>query len=622
MVKLRKDGKPIDSPLSLHQYEEFLRFFTDANKHYRPPIHVERVPEWVLSSIEAAEKRDADYERLRFEPNIQSQSDEELLYFKDSARLAGFGTERAKRVLPYQIEGANFGLKRGGRCLIADEMGLGKTLQALIVAYQYKAEWPLLIVCPSSIRFVWRDQISRWLGGLIDPRKDVQVITKGKDAVRGDAKIVIAPYVLLEPNPHLSMRPGATKLPYNVVICDESHYIKDPSSKRSKAAQKILKKAKRIVLLSGTPSMNNAEEMYAQMVHLLPIAKKPTLTEFRERYCVMSQFMMRGYPVVRYSGARHREELNALLVKSVMIRRMKSEVLTQLPEKLRHRVELDIENSHFAKKVQDLTSRWLSNSSMSSIEVQLGSLGRGSPSSDWGIQTMELWRLTSQAKLGSVKEYLADLLGGSSDQKLILFAHHKFMLEGLEEMLSKSLGPGAYIRIDGSVDSNKRGVLVDQFQHDTSCRVALLSITSCAEGITLTAASVVIFTEMYWVPGLIEQAEARAHRVGQKDCVFCYYLVMPNSPDDVIFNMLEKKKKDTSAILDGSETGLIADRPKALQPVHEDITDAELLDIIACIEEDERRWTEPPSQVGLHVGSGHDNPSTSYSDPSSKRFKL
>jgi hypothetical protein len=144
------------------------------------------------------------------------------------------------------------------------------------------------------------------------------------------------------------------------------------------------------------------------------------------------------------------------------------------------------------------------------------------------------------------------------------------------------------LKIDGEVAHTQRAEYVKRFQNDPTCRVALLSITSCSEGITLTAANIVVFCEMYWVPGLIEQAEARAHRVGQKDCVLCYYLVMPNSPDEVIFNMLERKKKDTSKILDGTETGLISANPPPAKPVPVNVDDdlASIIDLL----DDESQW--------------------------------
>ncbi len=555
---VRTDGKPYDSAMSFSQYEAMLKWIKSVNSRSAggaPIVEVDEVPSWVLDAMSSATRRDKEYMQLSMREDC-TPSDQSLKYVSDlESQLGDEGRQRAESILPYQLEGAHFGLLRGGRCLIADEMGLGKTLQALIVAYQYKdSDWPLLVICPSSIRFVWREQIVRWLGGLIDPKNHVQVVTKGKDVVSMSAKIVVIPYVLLEPNPHLQKR-ATDSLPYNCVICDESHYIKDPSSKRSKAVMGILKKAKRAILLSGTPSMNNAEEMYPQLVHLLPGGvKPPSLGEFRNRYCERSEFLAKGrFPVVRWSGARHKEELNAVLTKAVMIRRRKADVLTQLPAKMRFRIDLDVSDSVWAGQVKNLTATWLAK--------QSGTLSSGN-NNQWGIETMELWRATGQAKLHAVKDYISDLLKGSvnSDEtgaKYILFAHHKFVLDGLEDLLVSSLPAGGYVRIDGSVSqTDQRAARVKQFQQDPTCRVALLSITSCSEGITLTAASTVIFCEMYWVPGVLEQAEARAHRVGQRDCVMCYYLLMADSPDEVVFSMLEKKKRDTSVILDGIEEGL------------------------------------------------------------------
>ena len=546
LVRVRGDGKSLDAPLSLSQYSSLIEYL---GRLKTPSVDVAEIPEWVLGSIKGAQECDAEF--------ALTQSDSSLKYVEDMSRVSLGGRERVDQILPYQLEGALFGLKRAGRCLIADEMGLGKTLQAIMLGYQYVSEWPLLIICPSSLRFVWREQLSRWLGGLIDPARDVHVVTKGKDSVDPTAKIVIVPYILLEPNPHLHVR-AKDKTAYRVVICDESHYIKDPNSKRSKAVLKILKKAKRMVLLSGTPSMNNAEEMFAQICHLLPL--KPTLTQFRDRYCERSEFKVKGHTLVKYSGAIHREELNALLVKAVMVRRMKTDVLTQLPEKLRTRIDLDVSNSILARKIEEMT--------------------KADSASEWGLETMELWRLTGQAKLAAVKEYIGDFISGMGAlSKVIVFGHHKFMMDGVEDLLLKSLPAGGYMRIDGEVNQATRAASVERFQKDPNCKVALLSVTSCAEGITLTAANAVIFSEMYWVPGLIEQAEARAHRVGQKDCVMCFYLVMPNSPDERVFEMLEKKKKDTSAILDGSESGLMTAPSDMRAPSDLSIYDmADLLD--------------------------------------------
>jgi SWI/SNF-related matrix-associated actin-dependent regulator 1 of chromatin subfamily A len=535
LTACRGDGKNVDSPLTHNQYINYKGLISELNsKSSDPIIDIEDIPEWVNKCLEAADKRDEIHSRYMSASSTPlsqySQSDVDVKYFSD---LQSRGDPRADQLLPYQVEGVQFGLRRNGRLLIADEMGLGKTLQALVIAYQYSlSDWPLLIICPSSIRFVWREQIARWLAGLIDTSSQVQVVTKGKETIRGSARIVVVPYSLIEPNPHLLSRPGDGR-PYDSVICDESHYIKDPTSKRSKAVSGVLAKARRVILLSGTPSLNNAQELFPQIAHLLPV--KPSLNQFRQRYCIQSSLVIRGFPVVKWAGGRCKDELNYLLNRTVMIRRMKNQVLKQLPEKRRCRVTLDGSKSILAGKIQQMTADWVSGG------------GR-----DHGLQAMELWRLTGQAKLDAVREYLSDLLEGS-EGKVILFAHHKFVMDGLETLVAKK---GGYMRIDGSVAQDNRASLVYQFQNDPNCRVALLSITGCAEGLTLTAASTIVFAETYWVPGTLEQAEARAHRVGQTNCVMVYYLVLPDSPEEFVLASLERKKRDTSVILDGKEQGM------------------------------------------------------------------
>lgn len=546
LVKIRGDNKPLDAPMDSDQYARMRAYVSqEMARSAKEPVLVQDIPHWMQSLMTSSSKTIADTPTC-------------FRYLADLSRTGL--NDRANQILPFQLDGLRFGVAKEGRCLIADEMGLGKTLQALMIAYEYSSsDWPLLIVCPSSIRFVWKQQISKWLDGIINTSKQVQVIAKGKETINPSAKIIIVPYILLATNPHLQALPN--KKPFQCVICDESHYIKESKSKRSVAVGSILKKSRRAILLSGTPSMNNADELYHQIIHLFPKGSSggltpPTLAEFRYRYCIASTFTPKhsSFPITRWSGSQFREELNSFLLSTIMIRRMKKDVLTQLPDKIRQRIDLDVpEDNLWCSELQKMTAKWLSPSSVPSSSSNM-------------LETMELWRATGAAKLPAMKEYLKDLFSSnesSENFKCIIFAHHKFVLDGLEDMLLNEcglfVGPGKYMRIDGSVSQNLRAIAVSDFQSNPSCKVALLSITACAEGITLTAANLVVFGELYWVPGVMEQAEARAHRVGQKDSVFCQYLILPHSPDQVVFNMLEQKKKDTSAILDGVESGLVAE---------------------------------------------------------------
>ena len=124
-------------------------------------------------------------------------------------------------------------------------------------------------------------------------------------------------------------------------------------------------------------------------------------------------------------------------------------------------------------------------------------------------------------------------------RKVLIFAHHQIVLDTIQvEVNKRKLGS---IRIDGKTPSHQRTALCDSFQNDDSIRVAVLSITAAGVGITLTAASVVVFAEIHFNPGYLVQAEDRAHRVGQKDSVFVQYLIAKKTADDVMWNMVQQK---------------------------------------------------------------------------------
>jgi len=448
------------------------------------------------------------------------------------------------KLLPYQLEGVRFGVGRNGRCLIGDEMGLGKTLQALAIAAQYREELPVLVVCPSSLRWVWKQQAEEWLPELVHA-DDVQVITKGADNFRRNAKFWIISYNLLATDAKkgkFQARPDGS--PHQMVIADESHNIKEWSAARTKAVVAILKTAKRAILLSGTPTRNTADELHPQLSSLLPCLA--SFAEFRSRYCVQQQTQIfSGKVVSRVVGARNTTELNSLLNSTVMVRRLKKDVLSQLPPKRRQKIPIEVSDEKVLREIR---------SEMQTLSDLMSSGGGGE-----AVQTLFL--KTAKAKLPAVKEYLLEVLE-RGDEKTIIFAHHQIVLDGISQSLGEQLRRRglSYIRIDGHTPGAHRPELVKCFQEDEKCRVALLSITACGEGLTLTAAGLVIFAELFWVPGAVEQAEARAHRIGSSHSkVIVEFLVVPNSPDERIFRSLERKTKDTSCVLDGTSKSLEAE---------------------------------------------------------------
>ncbi|CAE8732603.1 unnamed protein product, partial [Polarella glacialis] len=168
-----------------------------------------------------------------------------------------------------------------------------------------------------------------------------------------------------------------------------------------------------------------------------------------------------------------------------------------------------------------------------------------------------IFKLVCGAKLKSTQDYIGYLLDGLNS-KVLFFAHHRVMLDAIEQTLrSRKVG---FVRIDGQVPQQLRPKLIQDFQEDPSVTCAVLSITACGEGLNLTAASTVVFCELYWVPGIMEQCEARAHRMGQKSMVDVHYIVVEGSVDERAYASLARKKEAMGAILDGK---VIAFQPDA-----------------------------------------------------------
>jgi SWI/SNF-related matrix-associated actin-dependent regulator 1 of chromatin subfamily A len=158
------------------------------------------------------------------------------------------------------------------------------------------------------------------------------------------------------------------------------------------------------------------------------------------------------------------------------------------------------------------------------------------------------YRLSGEAKVTGTIEFTETLL--KAGVKFLLFAHHKNVLDEYEKFYVKK--KVKCIRIDGRVNPEKRHQMVTEFQHDDTMRIALLSINACSQGLTLTAALTVVFAEMTWTPSIMTQAEDRAHRISQQNCVNVYYLYGPGTVDDIVFRMIDFKSEVVNETLDGT----------------------------------------------------------------------
>ncbi|XP_014965459.3 DNA annealing helicase and endonuclease ZRANB3 isoform X1 [Macaca mulatta] len=460
----------------------------------------------------------------------------------ESEKLLDFLPDRLRaKLLPFQKDGIIFALKRNGRCMVADEMGLGKTIQAIGIAYFYKEEWPLLIVVPSSLRYPWTEEIEKWIPELSP--EEINVIQNKTDVRRiSTSKVTVLGYGLLTADAE-TLIDALNNQNFKVVIVDESHYMKSRNATRSRILLPVVQKARRAILLTGTPALGRPEELFMQIEALFP-QKFGRWTDYAKRYCNARIRYFGKRPQWDCRGASNLNELHQLL-SDIMIRRLKTEVLTQLPPKVRQRIPFDLPSAA-AKELNTSFEEW---------EKIMRTPNSGAMETVMGLIT-RMFKQTAIAKAGAVKDYIKMMLQNDS-LKFLVFAHHLSMLQACTEAVIEN--KTRYIRIDGGVSSSERIHLVNQFQKDPDTRVAILSIQAAGQGLTFTAASHVVFAELYWDPGHIKQAEDRAHRIGQCSSVNIHYLIANGTLDTLMWGMLNRKAQVTGSTLNGRKEKIQAE---------------------------------------------------------------
>ena len=346
----------------------------------------------------------------------------------EDCQMASLPARLGEALLPFQREGVEFVVRKHGRACIGDDMGLGKTIQAIAVASRYQAEWPCLVFMPASMRWVWAEELEKWLEEWIRPG-DVKVVRNCQDTDDLDrAKFVLCTYDICARSK--VVQEGLHAVRFGVCIVDESHYCKNRDAQRTKAVSGLARKAARCVLLSGTPALNRPVELFSQMTMLQP-GLFGSFTAFTKQHCDAK----RGRFGWEYRGATNLDELHTKL-SQVMIRRLKADVLHDLPAKRRQRVPVELESSD--KEIQAHIKQLRDN--LKKLE-RSGEMQRFEIGVLWGMVAKE----TGEAKMGVAGDYVVDLVRGGC--KLLVFAHYISVLDHLEQKLAQhKIG---YIRIDG-----------------------------------------------------------------------------------------------------------------------------------------------------------------------------
>lgn len=459
--------------------------------------------------------------------------------------------------LPYQESGIRYALGARGT-IIADEMGLGKTVQAIGVINQTRSP-TVVIICPAGLIHNWHRELSIWL--CRDSHAVCNVISYHEAGLYAGAARFAAKPTQLD-------RDVEQNGDWDILIVDEAQYIKNPSSERSRAVTKIAEHCKRVLLLTGTPIEDRVVDLWPLLRIVAPAVWDPPHTRigvisleqkethpgegpnfwaFAKRYCGLKKRFFRGRrgrmgTSLDFSGATNLDELGKKLRQTCMVRRLKKDVLKDLPAKRRQLIVLRPD-----KRIDD--SDLLLNLNEENYTEQIRKL-----IADKATFETYAKRRHEQAllKVDAALVHIRDVL--DSARKIIVFAHHRDVMHKLFDGLTAEFDGDDYaVMVSGETHPADRAMYVGQFQEDSRCRVFLGSIGAAGVGITLTAASVEIFVELDPTPGKMNQAEDRAHRIGLKHMILVQHLVFDGSLCARIAQILIKKQDVITRTLDMEE---------------------------------------------------------------------
>lgn len=457
-----------------------------------------------------------------------------------------------KQLKDFQKTGVKFMINRS-TALLADDMGLGKTVQAATVIKELKCKRALILTL-ATLKIHWERELKSW----INEELKCQVVLHVADKIDKSADIIICNYDLII---YKEIRKQLRDLDYDVVILDEAHTLSNKDAQRTRAVYDskygVIRSAKRVYPLTGTPVRNRPKDFYIMLKILAPHCIEPYLSyeAYAQRYCGA---YYNSYGVLNDKGASNIEEL-AEKIKPFMLRRTKDEVLTELPPLIEKTIPLELtsEIEGVINKEQELYEN----------------INGYSENCELGVQATTR-RLLGLAKLPQVIEYVRNLL--LTQQKLVIFAYHREVINRIRKELK---GYGVRV-IAGGLTPKLKQMEVDLFIKDANSRIFVGQYTAAGFGLDglQKAASHIVFAEIDWVPGNIEQARDRIRRIGQINPVVAHYLIIPNTLEDNMLQAVIKKKQVIEKLISKNEN-ILSDMKKEKEK--KDMTIEENLEKIA-----------------------------------------
>lgn len=397
----------------------------------------------------------------------------------------------------------------------------------------------MLIICTGALRLFWAREAQRWL---------TRPLSAGiADVWLPQDPLVIAPYEILR-----RWRERLLERDFDLVVLDDAHLIKSSRTLRSKLAAEIAARAPRRLLLTGAPLFDRPVELYP-LLKVLDPSNWPSFFEFAKRYCA-ARHTGTGWD---FAGSSNIDELQDLLRQSVLVRRRREDVLTELPGRRRQAIELPAGDA--VEQIVAERERWRKQQGAMDLlraQVELAKTDENPESYRRAVEDLAkgtraafgeiaiLRHATALAKVPRVVEHVKALL--EEREKVVVFAQNQDILSMLQEALA-DVGAAA---LTPETPPAERAATAERFQKDPVCRVLVASIAAAGPDITLSASSHAVFAELDHVPGNVTRAEDLCHQAGRRDFVLVQHLVLEGSLDATLARALVEKQEAADHVMD------------------------------------------------------------------------
>lgn len=463
--------------------------------------------------------------------STQSQREQGMLAIKGQ-QDASLKSGLAPRLFGYQRVGVRF-LTEAKRVILADDMGLGKTLQVIAACEELQAR-RILVVCPNSLKGNWEREIAKWT-----PQRRVTVL---RGSTRAAKEKVLAGYEgdYLVVNYEVTRRGGMMEdlgaLQWDVMVVDEAHNVKNRKAQQTQGIKQLTKRAECVFMLTGTPIMNRVEELWSPLNMLYP-ARYGSFWGFAKQHTWVSQgrygWEIDGRPRNPYAL---RQELAP-----IMLRREKEEVFPDMPPKVYQTlwVELEGEQKRIYNEVENMAMTQVTEDT---LVITPGVLAQITRCKQIAISPGLIGGEREGVKLDALMEVLQ-----GTERKVIVFSQFAQAVFLASERLDRA--GIKHVVLTGATPEDERVALVDKFQTDPETRVFVATTQLGGVGLTLTAASMVVFLDKHWTPAINEQAVDRTRPHLQKESVQVISILAQDTVDEMIEDVLDGKMTIVEAVI-------------------------------------------------------------------------